>query len=64
MKSCASKCERVGSGEPAASTIASCPLSQNGFNACSDGCSPKRPSRSIAPFGFPGGGTAMLGRSS
>ena len=46
MKSCASKCDREGSGDPAACTIARCPWSNSGFIALIAGCSPKYPSRS------------------
>src|SRR5664279_2620719 len=50
MKSCASKCERVGSGDPAACTIAKCFCCQSGSRDDNDGCNPKKPSRSITDF--------------
>ena len=60
MKSCASKCERVGSGEPVASTIASCRLSQKGFSGCSDGMQREAAVEIDARrSGLPGCGTAM-----
>ena len=64
MKSCASKCDASDRASRSASMIASCPLSQSGLSGWSDGCSPKRPSRSMAPFVLPGSGTAIVGRSS
>src|SRR5271166_4068397 len=41
MWSCASKCDRVSSGEPAACTIAKCFWSHSGFSGASEGCSPE-----------------------
>src|SRR5208282_3390090 len=58
MKSCASKCEREGSGEPAACTMARCFWFQSGSNDAIDGCNPKKPSRSNTDF-F---GMLMVGR--
>src|SRR3954471_8945595 len=56
MKSCASKCERVVSGEPTAWTTARLRSLTYGDNDASDGCNPKKPSRSIAPPSAPGRG--------
>jgi hypothetical protein len=47
MKSCASKCDRLGSGEPAACTMARWRWFQMGCRAYIDGWSPKKPSKSI-----------------
>ena len=58
MKSCASKCERVGSGDPAACTMARCFCFQSGSNDAIAGCNPKKPSRSSTDF-F---GMLMVGR--
>ena len=63
IKSCASKCDRVGSGDPTASIIAKFRASYIGFNGASAGCSPKKPSNSTAASGpLPGRGTAIEGR--
>ena len=64
MKSCASKCERVASGEPTACTNASERSLKYGTTDASDGCAPKKPSRSSAPFAVPGRGIAIVGRAS
>ena len=50
MKSWASKCERVGSGDPAACTMARCFCCHSGSNDAIAGCSPKKPSRSSTDF--------------
>jgi hypothetical protein len=50
IKSCASKCDREGSGDPEACTIAKCFWSHNGFSGAIAGCSPKNPSRSMTAF--------------
>ena len=47
MKSCASKCERVVSGLPTAWTTASDLSLKYGAIEASDGCAPKKPSRSM-----------------
>jgi hypothetical protein len=47
----ASKCERVGSVEPAACTIARWPASYGVRSGAAAGARPKKPSRSTAPLG-------------
>ena len=64
MNCCASKCERLGSGEPAAWINASFFSFHSGIRALSAGCSANRPSSCSAPLSAPGFGTAMVGRDS
>jgi hypothetical protein len=62
MLSCPSKCERVGSGDPAAWTKAKLPCAQSGIRGVSEGCKPNCPSRSMAPLALPGLSIAIVER--